>query len=47
MITEDDLYAIGMESQTAWHMMPELCAALGLPFPPRPAHLTHPPKDQE
>jgi len=34
MITEDDLYAIGMESQHAWHKMEELCKALGLPYPP-------------
>lgn len=28
------LYAIGMESNTAHKNMQELCAALGLPFPP-------------
>lgn len=35
-ITESDLYAMGMESQTAWQKMQELCAALGMPFPPQP-----------
>lgn len=34
MITEDDLYAIGMESPTAWHKMQELCALAGVPYPP-------------
>ena len=29
-----DLYSMGMESPTAWQSMPELCAALGQPFPP-------------
>jgi hypothetical protein len=47
MITEDDLYAIGMESPHAWHKMRELCAALGLPFPPRPAHMTQQQKDEK
>ena len=43
MITEDDLYAIGMESPHAWHKMRELCAALGLPYPPQP----EPKKDEQ
>lgn len=30
-----DLYSIGMESPTAWQLMPELCAALGVEFPPQ------------
>jgi len=34
MITETDLYAMGMESPTAWQKMPELCEALGVKFPP-------------
>lgn len=33
-VTETDLYAIGMESETGWRVMPALCAALGFPFPP-------------
>lgn len=35
-ITEHDLYAIGMESPTAWAHMSELCRALNLPYPPQP-----------
>ena len=35
MITEYDLYAMGMESPTAWHKMKELCEALGFPYPPQ------------
>ena len=42
MITEYDLYAMGMESPTAWHKMKELCEALGFPYPPQP-----PKKDEE
>ncbi len=34
-MTESDLYCIGMESETAYLLMPELCARLGYPFPPR------------
>lgn len=34
-ITESDLYAIGMESITAWRMMPQLCEALGIEYPPK------------
>jgi hypothetical protein len=34
VITETDLYALGMESPTAWHLMPELCEKLGIAFPP-------------
>ena len=34
-MTESDLYAMAMESDTAYRLMPELCAALGMPFPPR------------
>ena len=34
-MTESDLYAMAMESDTAYRLMPQLCAALGMPFPPR------------
>ena len=34
MITEDLLYCMAMESETAYRLMPEICAALGMPFPP-------------
>lgn len=34
MITESDLYAIGMESQTGWRLMRELCERLGIQYPP-------------
>jgi hypothetical protein len=30
----DLLYAIGMESPTAWARMQELCALLQVPYPP-------------
>lgn len=30
----DLLYAIGMESPTAWAKMPKLCEALGVKYPP-------------
>ena len=30
----DLLYAIGMESPTAWAHMAELCAELHIPYPP-------------
>lgn len=33
----DLLYAIGMESPTAWARMPELCALLEVPYPPERA----------
>ena len=35
MITASDLYAIGMESDTAYRLMPELCEQLGIAFPPQ------------
>jgi hypothetical protein len=35
MITEADLYAMGMESPTAWAKMEELCKALGVQYPPQ------------
>jgi hypothetical protein len=35
VITASDLYAIGMESDTAYSLMPELCALLEMPFPPQ------------
>lgn len=31
----DLLYAIGMESQTGYRQMRELCAAVGVPYPPQ------------
>ena len=34
-MTESDLYAMAMESDTAYRLMPEICARLGYPFPPR------------
>lgn len=34
-VTESDLYAIGMESETADKLMPQLCAALGIDYPPQ------------
>ena len=34
MIAESDLYAMGMESPTAWQLMPQLCEALGVEYPP-------------
>lgn len=33
---EDLLYAIGMESLTAWKNMKELCEKLGVNYPPEP-----------
>lgn len=35
MITEADLYCMGMESDTAYKHMEQLCWLLGYPFPPR------------
>lgn len=32
----DLLYAIGMESPSGWAHMQELCAAVGVPYPPQP-----------
>lgn len=34
MITESDLYAIGMESETADKLMRQLCERLGFIYPP-------------
>jgi hypothetical protein len=34
-ITESDLFSIGMESRTAWELMPQLCEALGIEYPPK------------
>jgi hypothetical protein len=43
-MTESDLFAIGMESDTAYRLMPELCALLGIHYPPenkgKPAPVT-------
>jgi hypothetical protein len=49
MITEDDLYAMGMESPTAWQKMQELCALAGVQFPPQKAsqHLSNAGDNQE
>lgn len=33
-ITESDLYAMGQESETADHLMRELCERLGFSYPP-------------
>lgn len=29
-----DLYAMGMESRTAYELMPQICELLGIKFPP-------------
>jgi len=34
-MTENDLYAMGMESPTAWAKMEELCKAFNIPYPPQ------------
>ena len=34
-ITEADLYAMGMESDTAYRLMPQLCALAGIAYPPK------------
>ena len=34
MITESDLYAMGMESETAEKLMRQLCEAFGYDYPP-------------
>lgn len=34
-ITSNDLYCIGMESQTAYRLMRALCLALNLDYPPQ------------
>jgi hypothetical protein len=41
-ITEQDLYAIGMESPTAWLKMEELCKALNIPYPPQNKAISEP-----
>ena len=33
-ITESDLFAMGQESETADHLMRELCERLGFTYPP-------------
>lgn len=35
MITEEDLYAMSMESETADRLMRELCERLGFQYPPQ------------
>jgi len=34
-MTEQDLYAMGQESPTAFYLMRELCKAFDLPYPPK------------
>ena len=34
MITEQDLFAMSMESETAYKLMRELCETLGFQYPP-------------
>ncbi len=34
-MTENDLYAMGMESPTAWAKMEELCKAFNIAYPPK------------
>jgi hypothetical protein len=34
-MTEQDLYAMGQESPTAYMCMRELCKAFDLPYPPK------------
>ncbi len=34
-MTEADLYCIGMESDTAYRLMPQLCEMFGCHYPPR------------
>jgi len=41
-ITEQDLYAIGMESPTAWLKMEEFCKALNIPYPPQNKAISEP-----
>jgi len=31
----DIMYAVGMESQEAWHHMKTLCDAMGIDYPPK------------
>ncbi len=45
-ITESDLYAMGMESPTAWQLMPQLCEALGIEYPPSNAPQTNDKREQ-
>jgi hypothetical protein len=35
MLTESDLHAMAMESETAYQHMQELCYVLGFNFPPK------------
>jgi len=39
-MTPDDLYAIGMESDTAYRLMQQICKALATPFPPKQGDTT-------
>ena len=34
-ITSADLYCMGMESEAAYRLMPQFCAALGIDYPPQ------------
>lgn len=40
LITESDLFAMGQESETADHLMRELCERLGFTYPPELRHDT-------
>ena len=35
-MNQSDLFAIGMESDTAYRLMQELCKLLDVPYPPNP-----------
>jgi len=39
-MSPDDLYTIGMESDTAYRLMQALCKALATPFPPKQGNTT-------
>lgn len=39
-MTPSDLYRMGMESDTAYKHMSELCELLGVPYPPYPDDFT-------
>ena len=45
-LTESDLYAMAMESETADKLMPLLCAALGIEYPPSITHEANDKREQ-
>jgi hypothetical protein len=47
VITSAELYAMAMESPTAYLRMPELCEALGIAFPPTQSKGLQPPVSAE